>query len=246
MMLKKLINWATNLKVAIVLLIIIALTSAIGTAIPQNEPIQNYIEKYDKSPIFGIIKGNIVINLQLDHIYSSFWFLLLLFWLGLSLILCSWRRQLPSLKTSLKWIDYAKPKQLKRFPIAETIVLENTSKGFNNLSYYLNLKGWEVNKKKDRLAARKGLVGKTGPIIVHFGLIVLMIGSTLSAIDGQKIERFISIGETFNLLNRNGENEISITLKDFSVQRDPAGELSNFAQEFCMNQIEIMKKTLKT
>ena len=88
MMLKKLINWATNLKVAIVLLIIIALTSAIGTAIPQNEPIQNYIEKYDKSPIFGIIKGNIVINLQLDHIYSSFWFLLLLFWLGLSLILC--------------------------------------------------------------------------------------------------------------------------------------------------------------
>ena len=42
--LRTIIGWASSLKVAIFLLFAIAISSAIGTAIPQGEPVQNYLE----------------------------------------------------------------------------------------------------------------------------------------------------------------------------------------------------------
>jgi hypothetical protein len=106
--------WLSNLKVAIGLLLLIALSSGIGTAIPQKETTEFYHQRYDPNPWLGLFRGDGVLKLQLDHVYSSKWFLALLALLALALILCSWRRQLPALQASLRWIDYSQPRQLSK------------------------------------------------------------------------------------------------------------------------------------
>ena len=73
-MLKRLIAFLADLRVAIVLLLVIALASALGTAIPQGDPASSYIEAYADTPWLGLLHGEQVLQLQLDHVYSSGWF----------------------------------------------------------------------------------------------------------------------------------------------------------------------------
>jgi cytochrome c biogenesis protein len=94
---RRIAAWLSDLRVAIVLLFLIAISSAVGTAIPQGDAPRSYVEAYATRPWIGLLHGEQVLQLQLDHVYSSVWFLSLLAWLGLALILCSWRRQWPAL-----------------------------------------------------------------------------------------------------------------------------------------------------
>ena len=123
--LKRLIAWISDLRVAIGLLIVIAIASALGTLVPQKESEALYHRVYDAEPWLGLLNGDRILALQLDHVYSSNWFLALLAWLGLSLILCSWRRQWPALQAALRWIDYSSPRQLSKLNLAETLSSPN-------------------------------------------------------------------------------------------------------------------------
>jgi len=84
--LQRLVAWIADLRVAIVLLLVIAVASGVGTAIPQKESEAFYHQLYDPAPWIGLLRGDGVLALQLDHVYSSGWFLGLLAWLGLALM----------------------------------------------------------------------------------------------------------------------------------------------------------------
>ncbi len=228
---QRLFAWVSSLPIAITLLLVIAFASGLGTAIPQGEAKAQYLENYSNHPIFGVINGDLILNLQLDHIYTSNWFLFLLTWLGIALIICSWRRQLPSLQSALKWIDYREPRQLSKLAIAKTISVKTGTQGISVLAAELQKKGWQVQKHPDRLAARKGLLGKIGPPLVHIGMVVLMIGAVWGALAGQRIERFLSPGRSFELLNQDGVSQLTLNLKSFKIDRDPTGVAEQFRSE---------------
>ena len=48
--LKRLAAWLSDLRLAIVLLLLIALASAVGTGIPQGDPPSSYIDAYADTP----------------------------------------------------------------------------------------------------------------------------------------------------------------------------------------------------
>ena len=83
--LSRLASWISDLRLAIALLFVIAVSSGIGTAIPQKENEALYHRIYDSSPWLGLVDANRLLALQLDHVYSSGWFLALLAWLASSL-----------------------------------------------------------------------------------------------------------------------------------------------------------------
>ena len=117
----KLAAWLSDLRVAIVLLLAIAASSAIGTAIPQGEPNTFYLERYNLHPWLGVVRGRQLLAWELDHLYTSNWFLFLLAWLAVALLLCSLRRQWPALKAGLRWLDYQQPRQLSKLAVATSI-----------------------------------------------------------------------------------------------------------------------------
>jgi cytochrome c biogenesis protein len=228
---KRLIAWISDLRLAIGLLILIAIASGLGTLVPQQESTELYHRVYDAQPWLGLLNGDAILRLQLDHVYSSNWFLALLAWLGLSLILCSWRRQWPALQAALRWIDYSNPRQLSKLTLAETLNSPNAETQLDQLQALLQQRGWQVQPHPHRLAARRGVSGRVGPLLVHAGLVVLMVGAAWGALAGQRLERFLAPGNELELLNRRGETQITVTLEDFGIERDPAGRPEQFRSQ---------------
>ncbi len=226
---KRLIAWISDLRVAIGLLILIAAASGLGTFVPQKEAAELYHKIYDAEPWLGLFDGDAILSLQLDHVYSSSWFLVLLAWLGLALILCSWRRQWPALQAALRWIDYKTPRQLSKLTLAETINVSDPKASLSRLKGLLQARGWELQPHGDRLAARKGVLGRVGPLLVHAGLVVLMVGAAWGSLGGQRMERFLAPGNELELMNSRGETQVSISLERFGVERDPAGRPEQFS-----------------
>ncbi len=227
----RLIGWISDLRVAIVLLLVIAVTSGVGTAIPQREPAALYHRIYDPQPWLGLLNGDGVLALQLDHVYSSGWFLGLLAWLALALLLCSWRRQWPALQAALRWIDYSTPRQLSKLSVAETLSTNTPKASLDQLAGLLQRQGWQIQRHDDRLAARKGLLGRVGPLLVHAGMVVLMLGAAWGALGGQRAEQYLAPGRSLELMDSRGSSQLTLALDHFSIQRDPAGRPEQFTSQ---------------
>ena len=229
--LPRLVALISDLRLAIVLLLVIAIASGVGTAIPQRETAEFYHRLYDPQPWLGLLPGEGVLALQLDHIYSSSWFLGLLAWLALALLLCSWRRQWPALRASLRWIDYRKPRQLSKLSLAESLATDQPAASLEKLGQLLEGKGWQIRRQGDRLAARKGLLGKVGPLLVHAGMVVLMLGGAWGAVAGQRAEQYLAPGRSLELMDSRGSSKLTLALDNFSIQRDPAGRPEQFTSQ---------------
>jgi cytochrome c biogenesis protein len=227
----RMVGWISDLRVAIVLLLVIAITSGVGTAIPQREPADLYHRLYDPQPWLGLLNGDGVLALQLDHVYSSGWFLGLLAWLALALLLCSWRRQWPALQAALRWIDYSTPRQLSKLSVAETLSTNSPKASLDQLAGLLQRQGWQIQRHDDRLAARKGLLGRVGPLLVHAGMVVLMLGAAWGALGGQRAEQYLAPGRSLELMDSRGSSQLTLALDHFSIQRDPAGRPEQFTSQ---------------
>ena len=228
---KRLFAWISDLRVAIGLLVIIAIASGLGTLVPQKESADLYHRVYDATPWLGLLRGDAILALQLDHVYSSSWFLALLAWLGLALILCSWRRQWPALVAALRWIDYSSPRQLSKLTLAETLECRDAGSSLHRLEQHLAAKGWQLQSHTGRLAARKGVSGRVGPLLVHAGLVVLMVGASWGSLGGQRLERYLAPGNELELLNSRGDTQVTVALETFGIERDPAGRPEQFRSQ---------------
>ena len=245
---KKFILQISSLRFAILLIIFIAISSGIGTIIPQGNNKQEYIDFYNKLPIFGFINGKQVLNLQLDHVYTSDWFLFSLVLLCISLAACSLRRQIPSLKTSLKWIDYKNEAKFKKLELVSNLEISEKKNYIFKIDSLLERNGWQISKYDNRLSARKGLIGKLGPIIVHIGLIILLIGSAYGNFTSQSKEEYLRIGEGLDLINESSNRVLTLKLNQFLVERESDGKPKQFISnlEFISDDKDINKsKTAK-
>ncbi|MEB3235684.1 MAG: cytochrome c biogenesis protein ResB [Cyanobacteriota bacterium] len=228
---QRLVALLADLRLAIGLLAVIAIASGIGTAIPQLESSGFYQDRYDERPWLGLLDGKALLRLQLDHVYSSSWFLALLAALALALLLCSWRRQWPALQAALRWVDYQQPRQLSKLAVAETLALAAPQQSLDALEQRLKQQGWQLKRQEQRLAARRGIIGRVGPLLVHAGMVLLMLGAAWGSLAGQRVEQFLAPGRSLELLDRQGSNQLTLELKGFAVQRDPAGRPEQFSSQ---------------
>ena len=155
----------------------------------------------------------------------------LLAWLALALLLCSWRRQWPALRASLRWIDYRKPRQLSKLSLAESLATDQPAASLEKLGQLLEGKGWQIRRQGDRLAARKGLLGKVGPLLVHAGMVVLMLGAAWGAVAGQRAEQYLAPGRSLELMDSRGSSKLTLALDNFSIQRDRGGRPEHFTSQ---------------
>jgi len=236
----------SSLKFAILLIIFIAISSGVGTFIPQGNDQQEYIDFYNETPIFGFINGYQVLKLQLDHVYTSNWFLFSLILLCISLAACSFRRQIPSLKNALKWTDFKNKKRFQKLQLTTNYKTNQNEDQILKADSLLKKNGWSISKFENRLSARKGLVGKLGPIIVHIGLIILLIGSAYGNFSSQSKEQYLRIGETLDLINESTNSKIKVKLNNFLIERETDGKPKQFISNLEFYSEEQKLKEIKT
>ncbi len=245
---KNLILKISSLRFAISLIIFIAISSSIGTFIPQGSNKKFYIDIFDNAPILGFLNGEKVLKLQLDHIYTSFWFLFALILLCISLAACSFRRQIPSLKASLKWIEYKNEKKFSKLQLTSSHQINEDADYISKADLLLKKQGWQTYKYKSHLSARRGLIGKIGPLVVHIGLIILLIGSAYGSFTNQSKEQYLLPGESLDLINESTNSKANIKLVDFSIERESDGipkqfisKLDFFSEDLRLNEIKTAK-----
>jgi len=243
---KNLIFKISSLRFAISLIIFIAISSGIGTFIPQGNRKNFYIDIFDNAPIFGFLNGEKVLILQLDHIYTSFWFLFALILLCISLAACSFRRQIPSLKAALKWIEYKSEKQFSKLQLTSNHQINKDQDQISKADSLLKKRGWETFIFKSHISARKGLIGKIGPLIVHIGLIVLLIGSAYGSFTSQSKEQYLLPGESLDLVNESTNSKANVKLVDFSIERESDGIPKQFISKLNFSSEDLNLNEIKT
>ena len=131
----------------------------------------------------------------------------------------------------MRWVDYQSPRQLSKLSVAETVASQRPAASLVQLEGMLKAQGWQIQSHPGRLAARKGLLGRVGPMLVHAGMVVLMLGAAWGSLAGQRSEQFLAPGRTLDLLNSRGQSQLVVALDGFSVQRDPAGRPEQFTSQ---------------
>jgi len=244
--LKNLIFKISSLRFAISLIIFIAISSGIGTFIPQGSNKNFYIDIFDNAPIFGFLNGEKVLKLQLDHIYTSFWFLFALILLCISLAACSFRRQIPSLKASLKWTEYNTEKKFSKLQLNSSHQINIDKDHISKADLLLKKRGWKTYKFKSHISARRGLIGKIGPLVVHIGLIVLLVGSAYGSFTSQSKEQYLLPGESLDLINESTNSKANVRLVNFSIERESDGIPKQFISKLDFSSEDLKSNEIKT
>jgi cytochrome c biogenesis protein len=187
-----------DLRLAIALLLLIAVFSISGTVIEQGETLGFYQQNYPEDPaLFGFLSWQVILQLGLNHVYRTWWFLALLVLFGASLAACTFNRQFPALKAARRWQFYQQPRQFQKLALSTSLPHGTLSE----LSDALTQKGYRVFQEANSLYARKGLAGKIGPIIVHAAMLIILGGAIWGALSGFFAQQMAPSGTSFKVEN---------------------------------------------
>jgi cytochrome c biogenesis protein len=195
---RQLLPVIADLRLAIVLLLAIAFFSISGTVIEQGQSLEFYKSNYPEHPaLFGFLSWKVLLTLGLDHVYRTWWFLSILILFGTSLTACTFTRQFPALKAARRWNFYNEPRQFQKLALSA----ELDGGSLDSLSPLLEKRRYKVFQEGDTLYARKGIVGRIGPIIVHASMLIILVGAILGAMTGFIAQEMVASGSTFQVKN---------------------------------------------
>lgn len=231
---KTLVPVLADLRLAIVLLLAIALFSISGTVIEQGQSLEFYQANYPEEPaLFGFLTWKVLLTIGLDHVYATWWFLSLLILFGTSLTACTFMRQLPALKAARSWKFYKKPRQFEKLALSTTI--DPAQKP--SLIEALGKNRYKVFEEDQSIYARKGMTGRIGPIIVHASMILILLGSIWGSLTGFMAQEMIPSGTIAKVSNivKSGPWSGAQIPKDWAVQVNrfwidytPDGQIDQF------------------
>jgi cytochrome c biogenesis protein len=215
-------------------LLAIAVFSISGTVIEQGQTVDFYRENYPEHPaLFGFLTYKVILATELNQVYGSWWFLSLLILFGASLTACTFYRQFPILKAAKRWSFYTKPQSFAKLAIAT----ELAERSLSDLEQPLKAKGYQIFQEDKKLYARKGLVGRVGPILVHASMLIILAGSIGGSLTGFIAQAMVPSGETFKIDNFTEAGiwskpqmprDWSVRVNRFWIDYTPGGTIDQF------------------
>ena len=199
-----------DLRFAIGILLVIACSSIIGTVIEQDQSIETYKLNYPvTSPVLGFLSWDIIIKLGFDHVYKTWWFISFIVIFGASLLTCTFLQQVPSLKIARRCQFFRTTQQFRRLKISKNISHLN----LNQLLSTIKDNQYSIFQQKNISYCYKGLIGRIAPIVVHFSMILILLGSVLAAVGGFKAQEIVPKTETFHIQNILSNGQLTLIPK---------------------------------
>ncbi|KAG2443724.1 hypothetical protein HXX76_002070 [Chlamydomonas incerta] len=254
---RRLTKELSSLPRAIAIMALIAVLSGLGTFIPQNKSIEYYLVNYPDGAekVLGFLTGDLILTLQLDHIYTADYFYLSMGLLAASLAACTYTRQWPAVKVAQRWRFLTQPKSLLKQ--GRTEVLPNAR--VNDLGAILLQRGYQVFVKDGSLYGFKGLAGKLGPIGVHAALLLCLFGTAWSGFGTLKGNVMCPEGQDFQvasflqpsspIANMPASASNVIHVNKFTIDYRPDGSVAQFYSDLSLldpaqGGKELMRKTI--
>jgi cytochrome c biogenesis protein len=185
-------NFFCSLKLTISTLILLALTSIIGTVIQQNRPAAEYVQEYGEATF------RFLTALQLTDMYHSWWFLGLLVMFCLNLIACSINR-LPRVWKSIREPVLAPDEKHFRNSANADEILVVAPPG-KVREQVVNFVGGRfaaptVTEHDGRmhLFAQKASWARLGVYVTHLSILIIIVGAIIGNLWGFKA--YVNIAE---------------------------------------------------
>ena len=185
-------DFFASIRLTIILLLSLAVTSIIGTLIPQNKPPMEYLQA------FGEFRFRLFNALDFFDMYRSWWFRLLIVLLVLNIIICSIERL-----SALSKILFVKDPKIRpaRFRNAKNRIIFDAPRPSNELKENyaaIMRRGFSFYKEEASdnglwLYVEKWRWTRLGVYVVHLSIVLLLIGSLVGSILG--FEGFVNIPE---------------------------------------------------
>ena len=199
-------NFFSSVKVGVWLILVTLVASAIGTIlpqemyIPQTMPAEQYYQ--DQYGWFG----KLYYQLGFNNLFSSWWYLLLMALIGVSLVICSLDRVIPlykALKAQRVTRHEGFLNRQRIFGISNHVNEEDLLK----VKEKLKAKRYHIREENGDLLAEKNRFSRWGPYVNHIGLIIFLIGGMLRFIPGMYVDKVLWVreGETKVIPETNGE-----------------------------------------
>jgi len=246
---QKLFRTLADLRFSIFILLLISVCSILGTVIEQDQSIEIYKLNYPLiNPIFGVLAWDRILQLGLDHVYQTWWFYLLIFLFGLSLISCTFLQQFPSLKVARRCQFFRTTEQFYRLKISTILTKFSSGK----ILARVQKNQYSIFQQKNIMYCYKGLIGRIAPILVHFSMILILLGTIISSLFGFKAQEIIPKTEQFHIQNilTSGQltqiPETSVRINDFWINYSKTKTISQFYSDLSVLDSEGSEITRKT
>lgn len=171
-----LLELLASMRFAVALLSILGIASVVGTVLPQNRPMQDYVFE------FGPFWAEIFRKLGLYDVYASGWFVAIMLFLSLSTALCLWRNIPPFMREMRSFREKITAKSLSLMPYSQQLC---GSLKAEIAEQYLQAQGFRTRRvvREDGVlvAAKKGSLNKVGYILAHTALIVICLGGLIDS-----------------------------------------------------------------
>jgi len=181
-----------SLKLSILLLILLAVTSIIGTVIPQGAPPPEYLQTISQTKLLVYQK------LGFFDMYHSWWFILLLYLLTVNLVACSIKR-LPRVWKIISEPALVLDEGLERsMSNSHTFKMSGDAEALRDkmTAFFRTEFAEPVMTEVDgeyHLFAQRSPYSRLGVYVVHLSIIIIFIGAMIGSFFGYKA--FVNIVE---------------------------------------------------
>ena len=247
---QKIFRTIADLRFSIFILLLISFCSILGTVIEQDQSIEIYKLNYPlTNPVLGFLTWDRILQLGLDHVYKTWWFFLLIFLFGFSLISCTFLQQFPSLKVARRCQFFRTTEQFYRLKISTILTNFSTSK----ILARIQQNQYSIFQQKNIVYCYKGLIGRIAPILVHFSMILILLGTIVGSFFGLKAQEIVPKTEQFHIQNilTSGQltniPETSVRINDFWINYTKSKTISQFYSDLSVldsEGSEIDRKTI--
>lgn len=188
-------NFFSSVKVGVWLIVITLLASALGTIYPQEMYIPDVMpasEYYEDQ--YGWL-GKLYYQLGFHNLYSSWWYLILIALIGVSLVICSIDRVVPLYRALKNQRVTRHEGFLKRQRLFGASKSQNVDEDIQKIKVKLKEKHYHIREENGNLLAEKGRFSRWGPYVNHVGLIIFLLGAMLRFVPGMYIDKVLWIRE---------------------------------------------------
>lgn len=220
---KKIIRFLRSMQFGMILLVLVIACSVAGSLIVQQREPMEYVNRYGEGA------ARVILALQLNDVFSSVYFLVLMAALCLNLTLCSLVRLPKTVKAAGQLLSRA-----EAAPVEHELAPQQVEK----VSAYLKQNHYRPREKDDRKIYVKNLIGFYGSFFTHLSFLLILVVGALAVVTATVTDQTVMPGETLTLADGT-----TITVESFQIE-DETG-LLDYASKIVMRAADGAKEAAR-